>query len=212
MWLIAPAFRSSARVFHLLALSTVFAVTFTCVQTCAQDLPNQIRGYKVHRANIAVRTSAAKTNNDKALDPHIRLGEPKLIDVSLTGMTFEVSIEPGAVPAGGTIDFLTFNDFRVNGISVEIEEYRGPIAFKKGEPFPMPRPATVFVSNASVLEAAWSQFKNSQKSWTVTGRVLAFGKFKKMGMEFKRVVPIEVNVSIKNPFISNKNPAPAPSP
>jgi len=31
-------------------------------------------------------------------------------------------------------------------------------------------------------------------------------------MEFKRVVPIEVNVSIKNPFISNKNPAPAPSP
>ena len=209
MWVITPVFRSST---HLLVLSAALAIAFIYAQTFAQDLPNEIRGYKVHRANIAVRTSASTTNNDKAADPHIHPGEPKLIDVSLTGVTFEVSIEPGTAPASGTIDFLTFQDFRVNGIPVEIKEYRGPITFKKGEPFSMTRPATVFVSNAGVLEAAWSEFKKSQKSWTVTGRVLVFGKFKKMGMEFKRVVPIEVNVSIKNPFISNKKPAAVPSP
>jgi hypothetical protein len=209
VWVITPVFRSSTR---LLVLSAAFAIAFIGIQTLAQDLPKEIRGYRVHRANIAVRTSASTTSNDKEIDPHIHLGEPKLIDVSLTGITFEVSIELGTAPASGTIDFLAFQGFRVNGIPVEIKEYRGPITFKKGESFPMPRPATVFVSNAGVLQAAWSEFKKSQKSWTVTGRVLAFGKFKKMGMEFKRVVPIEVDVSIKNPFIPNKKPAPVPSP
>jgi hypothetical protein len=180
-------------------------ISLYSLHTLAQHLPGEIRGYKIHRAAISVHGSTARSSDDRSLDTRIRLGEPKVVDVSLTGITFEVPIEPGPVAADGTIDFLTFNDFRVNGIPVVIDEYRGPIRLKKNAPFTVPRPVTVFVSNGGVLEAGWSEFKNIQKTWVVTGRVFAFGKFKKMGLTFKRVVPIDVDVSIKNPFTSNKN-------
>ncbi|MGH9820230.1 MAG: hypothetical protein ACRD43_08675, partial [Pyrinomonadaceae bacterium] len=109
-----------------------------------------------------------------------------------------------ALPASGTIDFLTFRDFCVNGISVDIEEYKGPIFFKKGDPLELPHPIKVFVGSGGVLEAAWSEFKESRKDWTVTGRIFAFGKFKRMGMTFKRVIPVDFNVTVRKPTFSSK--------
>src|SRR5262245_10928855 len=90
------------------------------LSTAAQELPGKIRGYKVHRAEISLHDSPELSNNGKSPVSRFRLGEPKLVDVSLTGITIEVTIEPAQVDAAGTIDFLTFKDFRVNGIPVDI--------------------------------------------------------------------------------------------
>ena len=38
--------------------------------------------------------------------------------------------------------------------------------------------------------------------WPVTGRVYVFGHFKKFLFKFKRVVPVELNISFKNPLRS----------
>src|SRR6266700_2585052 len=110
-----------------------------------------------------------------------KFAAPKLVDTSLSGLSFEVTIESSPLTAEGTIDFLTFDDFRVNSIPVKIEEFDGPVSFQKGEPFVLPRPIEIFVSSGSVLEAAWNEFKNTQDKWLVTGRVFAFGRFHKMG-------------------------------
>jgi len=166
------------------------------VRAQSSDLPGKIRGYKLHRAAIHIFTSTAASMADA--DAGVKFGEPKLIDASLSGITIEMPIETRPMTSAGTIDFLTFEDFRVNGIPVEIEEFKGPIVFKKGVTFSLPKPAKIFISSGSVLETAWSEFKNSQDRWLVTGRVLVFGEFRRMGHSFKRVIPVDVSISIKN--------------
>jgi hypothetical protein len=182
-------------------LFSVAGLSLAALAVNSQTLPTEIRGYKVHRAKIEVR-SATSPSSAATTDARVKLGKPHLVEASLTGFTFEVPVQTGPVPTAGTVNFLTFCDFRVNGIPVEIEEYEGPIQLKKGDPFTLPKPARIFVSSGGVLEAAWSEFKNSKKDWVVTGQVFVFGKFKKMGLGFKRVVPIDVDASIKNPFVS----------
>jgi hypothetical protein len=206
--------RVSLLTFKLLAFSEISALALlglVSLSITAQTLPDQIRGYKVHRAEISLHDTGGLSNNRKTSPAGFRLGVPKVVDVSLTGITLEVTVEPARVDAAGTIDFLTFNNFRVNGVLVAIDEYRGPITFKKDQSFSMPHAMNIFISNGGVLEAAWNEFKNSKKTWNVTGQILAFGKFKKMGLKFKRVVTIDVNVSITNPFISSKNAQLLPS-
>jgi hypothetical protein len=50
------------------------------------------------------------------------------------------------------------------------------------------------------LRGAVRELKDSKEEWSVTGRVFVFGKFKKFGFNFKRVVPVEINIKIKNPL------------
>src|SRR5690606_32894314 len=96
----------------------------------AQELPERIRGYKVHQENIVVAT----TNEAPNSDAFITIGEPSLNDVSLTGISFALSAELKAIHQSGSIDFLTFYDFKVNGIPVTIDEYKSPLSCKKCQP------------------------------------------------------------------------------
>lgn len=165
--------------------------------------PKEIDGYKLHRAKIHL-SPASTTSSARDTQARIKFGEPKLIDASLSGVSFEVTVEASPLPVTGTIDFFTFENFHVNGIPVEIEKFDGPVPFKKGVPFVLPRPVKLFMSSGGVLEVAWNQLKNKQDKWLVTGRMLAFGSFHKMGLTFKRVVPIDVSVLIKNPLPRTK--------
>lgn len=194
-----PFPRLIARLF-LIAL----ILPLTYVVGSGQTLPGEIRGYKVHRARIKVEGSVLAAGS-KVSDAVIKVGEPRLVGASLTGITFDVPIEasPTAI-VSGSIDFLAFNDFRVNDIPVEIQEYAGPIVFAKGDLILLSRPVRIFVGSGGILEAAWNEFRASKKDWIITGRVLAFGRFRKMGMKFKRVVPIDIAVSIKNPLAISK--------
>ena len=170
----------------------------------AQDLPKEIRGYKVHRAKISVAGQNQKTQTQDQPEVSVKIGEPEVTDVSLTGITFEISAEINSTNQSGTVDFLTFHDFRVNGLKVDVHEYREPFDFKKSQTVTLPKPIEIFLGAGQTLRGAFKEMKESKTEWTVTGRIFVFGQFKKSFLKFKRVIPVEINLKIKNPLRNNQ--------
>ncbi len=183
-----------------LYLPALICGLFLTHSTFAQDLPKEIRGYKVHREEISVKNQTEKTDAKNKSEAVVKVGEPELVDVSLSGITFELSAEIDSLGQSGTIDFLTFHDFRVNGLAVDLEEYKEPFEFRKNQTAVLPKPIKIRLSTAQTLRGALSELKKSRDEWTVTGRVFVFGQFKKSFLKFKRVVPVEINLKIKNPL------------
>lgn len=169
----------------------------------AQDYPKEIRGYKVYKAKISVRNegekSDSKTESKDDSEAFITLGEPKVSSVFLSGITMEMSAQISAIDQSGKVDFLTFNDFKVNGLSVDIEEYTESFSFEKNKSFGLPKPIKVVVGTGQALLGGIGEMRDSKEEWDVSGTVFVFGKFKKLGFSFKRVIPIQINVKIKNP-------------
>ncbi len=66
----------------------------------------------------------------------------------------------------------------------------------------MPEPVSIYISTPRVLLGALGEWTQPKEIWPVTGRVYVFGRFKKFLFKFKRVVPIELNLSFKNPLKS----------
>lgn len=159
----------------------------------AQQLPDKIRGYKVYRETISVNA------NSQAAEASVKVGAPELVDLSLNGLTFELPAEFVAANQSGKIRMVTFHDLRVNGIEVEAEEYSHPFEFRKSEHLKLPKPVRILVPSSGVLKAAWQEMTGSKTEWKVTGRVFVFGKFRKFGFYHKRVVPIDLDLVIKNP-------------
>ena len=168
--------------------------------TVAQGLPDKIRGYKVYKADISVKNADEKTEKTVKKEAFVKVGEPNLIEVSLTGVTFELTAEIDALDQSGKVDSLAFEDFRVNGLAVEVEEYQNSFEFKKNQRIFLPKPARIYLAAPQILRGALGELKNSKTEWLVTGRVFVFGKFKKYGFSFKRVIPVEINLKIKNPL------------
>jgi len=166
----------------------------------AQDLPNEIRGYKVYNAKISVKNQTEKSVARNKSEAFVKVGEPEVIDISLTGVTLEISAEIDALGQSGTVDFLSFKDFRVNGLQVEVEEYKESFEFKKNQTIILPKPVKIFVGTGQTLRGAVNELKESKDEWRVTGMVFVFGRFKKSFLKFKRVVPVEINIKIKNPL------------
>jgi hypothetical protein len=175
----------------------VAAVLSLCICISAQDLPNKIRGYKVHNEIIKLTNAGSKTI-DK---PYVTVGTPTVSDVSLSGVTLAIIGELEEAGYNGRVEMMMFRDFRVNGIAVDVAEYNTPFDVKKTGKTSLPAPATVFLPTTRILNAAWKEITESKNDWTVTGRVFVFGKFKKFGFSFKRVIPVDVNLTIKNPLL-----------
>lgn len=168
----------------------------------AQQMPDKIRGYKVYRTNISVKSSIDKTTEDQdkdAIEAFVKVGKPKVADVSLTGITLELPAEIASFEQSGTIDFLAFKDFRVNGLAVDVEEYRESFVISKKQSTTLPKPISIFVGTGQTLRGALSELRNSKEEWSVTGTIFVFGQFKKTFMKFKRVVPVAIDLKIKNP-------------
>lgn len=182
-------------------------VCFLSAGIFAQDLPKEIRGYKVYRANVSVKNQRENVENSKSVgdesEAFVKIGEPRLIDVSLSGITFEIAAEFSSAEQSGKIDFLSFRDFRINNLAVEVEEYQKPFEFKKNRQTILPEPFKIFIGAKQTLRGAWSELTNSKSEWAMTGKIFVFGHFKKAGFYFKRVVPIEINLKIKNPLREN---------
>lgn len=167
----------------------------------AQDLPDKIRGYKVYKAKVHVTASTNTTTNVAADDDAVlRIDEPRVIDIGLTGVTFEANADLGVIPQSGRIDFLTFRDFRVNGVAVEFDEYTHSFDVKKGVAIKLPKPVRGFVSSLNIAKAVYKEMVETKPTWNVTGTVFVFGKFKKFGFKFKRVVPVKIELKVKNPL------------
>ena len=185
------------------SLSVIALFLLLSTAVFAQSLPDKIRGYKVYDAKVRLETSTdlkTKTTDDSTA--FIKVGEPEIVDFGLSGVTLDVGAEIGNISQSGNVDFLTFQDFRVNGLAVEIEEYRHQFALKKDSLIKMPAPARIFIRTSSIAKAAFKELIESNKEWTVTGTTFVFGKFKKFGLSFKRVVPVKIEIKIKNPVSS----------
>lgn len=180
--------RLGARLPAALTLILVFLVV-----AFSQDLPDKIRGYKVYKDKVSVNTISGGT------DAAVQVGDPELSDISLTGITLELPAEFTAAYQSGKVEAITFHDLRVNGIAVEPEEYTHTFEFKKGERVVVPQPVRIFIPASSVVRAAWSEMTESRNEWKVTGRVFVFGRFRRYGFYHKRVVPIDLDLMIRNP-------------
>lgn len=185
------------------AMISLLFILFFAAFSQAQDYPDKIRGYKVHKAKIVVKTIGDKNtggNSSSENEAFVKIREPDILDVSMTGITFALEAELSSLEKSGTVDFLTFHDFRVNGLTVDVEEYQSSFDFKKNEVVFLPKPVTIFISTGQALSGAVREMKDSKKEWRVTGRVFVFGKFRKSIFKFKRVVPVDIDILIKNPL------------
>ena len=181
-------------------------------QSNDQALPKEVRGYKVHRAEVELKKSEAKQSDSRkrrAADEQeyqqdepllVRLGEPKLVSVSPLGITFDVPVIIGAIKQEGDVDRLVFDDMRVNDIAVEIDDYAHKFKLPNKAPLTLQPPLRIFVSTPQAVLRTIDELLNSKEEWTVTGRVYVCGHFKRFLFKFKRAVPVELNTSIKNPM------------
>lgn len=133
-------------------------------------------------------------------DALIKLGKPQLARVTPLGITFEVPIIVAPVKQSGHIDFLLFEDMVVNGRSVEIDEYHREFDLPNKQPLTLREPLRFYIYLPGAILAAVDEWSNSKDTWPVTGRIYVCGKFKKFGFKFKRCIPVELNVTMRNPL------------
>ena len=164
----------------------------------AQELPSSIRGYKVHRVKVHVRSGGEQKGGEK--EATVKIGQPRIIDIGLEGLTLEATAEISGLDQDGQVDSLTFNDVIVNGIPLRIEDYEQPFKLKKAVPVLLPVPVRGTVSSLNVAKAAYKEATASRDIWQVSGTVLVFGRFRKMGITFKRVIPVPIDLTIPNPL------------
>lgn len=177
-------------------LGSILALAFP---SSAQKLPDKIRGYKVYSSNIVVADQTDQDNVKDKADVLVRFGTPN-ISAGVLSASIDIGADITSLKQGGQVDFLTFHDFRINGVAVEIDEYRSVFSFKKNTSFSLPHPAHVTVGIIGIARTAYKELIESKKEWSVTGNVFVFGKFSKFGFAFKRVVPVKIALTIKNPL------------
>lgn len=208
-------------VFCLFLLSPSLATTTG--QT--RPYPKEIRGYKVERAAVELKTadkastprendksqkdsqSAANTNQnhtqsapDTTVDQLITFGSPKLARVTPLGITLDIPIVVAPIKQSGHVEFLLFEDMTVNNHSVEIDEYHRAFDLPNKRLLTLREPLRFFISTPVAALAAVDEWNNSKETWPVTGRVYVCGKFKKFLFRFKRCVPVELALAMKNPL------------
>ena len=183
-------------------VSGFFLIFLLTLSIFAQELPDKIRGYKVHKDKISIQDELDGSRKNKDLYVKVNLDNPELADITALGLKLELGGEITVFGQSGTVDFISFKDFQVNGITVEIEEYKETFEFKKNNSFKLEKPIEMFINTAQTLRSAWKEIKDSKEEWLVTGKVFVFGRFKKLGFNFKRVVPVEVKIKIPNPLKS----------
>ncbi len=166
----------------------------------AQKLPGKIRGYTVYDARIAVAEATGPRSSEAGSNVNVKLDDPTITGIGLSGIIFEIGAEFTSLGQRGTVDLITFRDIRVNGIGIEMKDYTHSFSFKKNVTVSLPEPARALMRLSSLPRAAYAELFESSDRMTVTGTALVFGRFKKFGFRFKRVVPVTINIEIDNPF------------
>jgi hypothetical protein len=215
---------SRAKIFYGLALACLVIIIPGSGAGQTRTYPKEIRGYKVERTVVEVKKPEKRSGNSGAgksqtgngnnsdgqasrepnsesnVDALLQLGKPQLERVTPLGITFKVPIVVSPVKQSGHVDFLVFEDMVVNGTSVDIDEYHHPFDLPNKQVLTLGEPVQIYIYLPNALLAALGDWNVSKETWPVTGRVYVFGKFKKFGFSFKRVVPVELNLSMRNPM------------
>ncbi len=168
--------------------------------------PKEIRGYKVERAAVEMKSKREpETRNDQQqasddVDQLITFSTPELARVTPLGITFDVPVIVAPVKQSGHVHFLIFENMTVNGHSVEISEYAHAFDLPNKQPLTLRDPLRFYIYSPTAVLAAADEWSNSKETWPVTGRVYVCGKFKKSIFSFKRCVPVELNLTMRNPL------------
>ena len=196
------------RSFTILVSAIVMLATMNSGRAQNRTYPDKIRGYKVERTVIEIKAPVSAPNNnsvpgnpnDAGVDKLITFGKPSVARVTPLGITFEVPIVVAPATQSGKVDFLVFEDIEVNGQTVKIADYNHPFRLPNSKPLTLKDPLSIYVYLPSALLAAIGEWTDSKDSWPVTGRVYVFGKFKKGLFSFKRCVPVEMDLTMRNPL------------
>jgi hypothetical protein len=199
------------RQLQILVATSLFWPAVLCLSTLAQkpSYPTKIRGYKVERAVVEVKKQQKKSKETTAdqqrssesdSDALIRFGDAQLARVTPLGITLEIPIVVAPVQQKGRVDFLIFEDMVVNDIPVQIDEYRRTFDLPNKEELTLREPVRFYIYLPSAVLAAVDEWSDSKERWLVTGRVYVFGNFKKFTFSFKRCIPVELNITMRNPL------------
>ena len=137
---------------------------------------------------------------DPNVDQLITFGAPTLARVTPLGITLNIPMVVAPIKQSGHVDFLLFEDMTINEHPIEIEEYRRGFDLPTKKPVTLREPLRFHVSLSTAALAAVDGGMNSKETWPVTGRVYVCGKYKKLVFKFKRCVPVELNLAMKNPL------------
>jgi hypothetical protein len=165
--------------------------------------PKEIRGYKVEVAAVEVKKTDEDQENQKGpeSDPDLLLfGDPHLARVTPLGISLEIPLVVSPVRQKGRVDFMVFEDMVVNGTSVEIDEYHDAFELPNTNRLTLKEPLKFYLYLPQAVLAVVDELGNSKETWPVTGRVYVFGKFKKSLFSFKRCIPVDLNLTIRNPL------------
>jgi len=167
--------------------------------------PKEIRGYKVELAKVEIKKQEAKgalksPSNEGDDDALIKLGEPHVASVSPLGITLEIPVTVAAVKQGGHVDFLTFEDMTVNGTPVTFDDYQHSFDLPNDRPLTLPDPVSIYISTPRAMLGVLGEWNQPKDVWPIKGRTYVFGRFKKFLFKFKRVIPVELNLSFRNPL------------
>lgn len=191
--------RTHTRIYRRAAI-TFFSLTLLFQFAAGQNLAGSIRGYKVQNTPLKISQIPLDGGGKNDIDIFVNLGTPVVKMSGLFSAEVEITGEFVPLKQSGTVDFLTFHDIRVNGIPVEVNEYAHSFAFRKRATTVLEKPARGTLRLTGITKAAIAELTGSKEEWRVTGTAFVFGKFRKFGLSFKRVVPIKLDLRVKNPL------------
>jgi hypothetical protein len=171
----------------------------------AHVYPNEMRGYKLERVHVEIKQPDAKQREGSTrpapdVEALIQFGDPHLLKTTALGMVLEVPITLAAVKQQGQVHLLTFEDMVVNGIPVTVEDYDYRFNLPNQRSVRLAEPIHIFISTANAMRGALGEWSKPKENWPVTGRVYVFGRFKQYFFSFKRVVPVELSLTLPNPL------------
>jgi hypothetical protein len=190
------AFANHSRVFALLILVAVPSTPL------AQSVgyPKEIRGYKVERAAVELKETKQKNAQQNTTPQLIKFGSPHVAAITPLGITLEIPVVVSPVKQKGHVDFLVFEKMKVNDTSVEIDEYHRAFDLPNKKPLTLKEPLRFYVYLPNAIMVAMDDLTNTAKEWPITGIVYVFGKFNRSVFRFKRVIPVEINLTTPNPL------------
>ena len=162
--------------------------------------PKEIRGYKVERAAVELRETKQKNAQQNTTPQLIKFGSPRVAAITPLGITLEIPVVVSPVKQKGHIDFLVFEKMQVNDTSVEIDEYHRAFDLPNKKPLTLKEPLRFYVYLPNAIMVAIDDLTNTAKEWPIVGVVYVFGRFNKSVFRFKRVIPVEINLTTPNPL------------
>lgn len=177
-------------------------MTLLALAAASQDLPGKIRGYSLYRTDIqTIVRMAGDPVPDSKHDLLITIDRPEISGMGLSGARFAVTGEIISTKHEGSIDLVMFRDFTVNGVPVTVEEHSQKFKLTRKHVTRLAKPVIVRAGPQSIARIASQQLRKADDRWRIEGTVLVFGKFRRFGFGFKRVIPIRVTAVIADPLL-----------